>query len=142
MTPENELVVPGYFDKLSVISDFIVQAASSSGLDDRAVYAMQMAVDEACTNIITHAYGGEGRGSIRLVYQVQPDGFQVTVYDQGRPFDPAQVPEFDPATPLDQRVKGGMGLFLIRRSVDRLEFKFGTPDGNQLLLFKNRSTAS
>jgi anti-sigma regulatory factor (Ser/Thr protein kinase) len=136
MSPENELVVSGYFENLSVISDFMVQAATAAGLDDRAVYAVQMAVDEACTNIIEHAYGGEGRGSIRLVYEIQPDGFQVIIYDQGQPFDPAQVPEFDPTTPLDQRVKGGMGLFLIRRSVDRVEFKFGTPHGNQLLLFK------
>ncbi len=141
MASENELVVPGYFENLTVISDFIVQAAAGAGLDERAVYAVQMAVDEACTNIIQHAYGGEGRGSIRLVYHVQPDGFQVTIYDQGKPFDPAQVPQFNPTLPLDQRPKGGMGLFLIRRSVDRVEFKFGTPDGNQLLLFKQRPAA-
>lgn len=136
MASENELVVSGYFENLSIISEFVVHAAALAGLDERAVYAIQMAVDEACTNIISHAYGGEGYGSIRLVYQIQPDGFQVTIYDQGRPFDPTQIPEFDPTLPLDQRAKGGMGLFLIHRSVDRVEFKFGTPDGNQLLLFK------
>lgn len=141
MAAKNELIVSGHFENLSKIGNFIVQAASRAGLDEQATYAIEMAVDEACTNIIEHAYGGEGQGSIRLTCEVKKEGLQVTIYDQGAPFDPTQVSELDTQMPLHEREEGGMGLFFIRRLVDYYEFKFGTPQGNQLILFKRRESA-
>lgn len=142
MTSKNELTVSGDFENLSKICEFVEQAAFQAGLDDRGVYAIEMAVDEACTNIIEHAYGGEGKGDIRLTCQIQKEGLQVVIYDQGAPFDPSQVPQFDPQTPLEERSPGGMGLFFMHNLVDRVEFKFGTPQGNQLILFKRREPSS
>ena len=136
---ENQLTVSGHFENLAKIGDFIGQAAVQAGLGERATYAIQLAVDEACTNIIEHAYGGEGRGQIQLTCRPLEEGLQVIIYDQGTPFDPAQVPELDTQAPLSERSSRGMGLFLIRKLADRLEFKFGTPKGNQLILFKRRS---
>lgn len=135
---ENQLIVSGHFRNLAKIGDFIDQAAIQAELDEQAAYAIQLAVDEACTNIIEHAYGGEGRGKIHLTYHIQEDGLQVIIYDQGAPFDPSQVPEPDIQAPLSERSPRGMGLFFIRKLVDSFEFKFGTPEGNQLILFKRR----
>lgn len=138
MASKHELTVAGYFENLARVSDFIGQAALQARLDDRSVYAIQMAVDEACTNIIEHAYGGEGKGQIRLTCAVKKDGLHVVIYDQGTRFDPAQAPELDTQAPLEKRQLGGMGLFFIRNLVDQAEFKFDTPQGNQLILFKRR----
>lgn len=55
-----ELTVDGRFENLATIADFVIQAAQASGLDEKAVFEVQMAVDEACTNIIQHDYGGGG----------------------------------------------------------------------------------
>jgi anti-sigma regulatory factor (Ser/Thr protein kinase) len=66
----------------------------------------------------------------------------VVIYDHGAPFDPTQVPELDTEAPLHKRPAGGMGLFFIRKLVDEVEFKFGTPQGNQLILFKRREISS
>ena len=140
MTPDNELTIAGSFENLAKIGHFIEQAATQAGLDDRGTYAIQMAVDEACTNIIEHAYGGEGKGQIRLTCAVKKSGLQVIIYDQGAAFDPAQVPELNIHAPLEERPEGGMGLFFIRKLVDRVEFKFGTSHGNQLILFKRRGS--
>ena len=135
---ENQLTVSGHFENLAEIGDFINQAAGRAGLDERGRYAIQMAVDEACANIIEHAYGGEGRGQIQVVYRIREDGVQVIIYDQGRPFDPSRVPELDTHAPLPERSSRGMGLFFIRKLVDSVEFKFGASQGNQLILFKRR----
>jgi serine/threonine-protein kinase RsbW len=140
MAAKNELMVAGYFKNLARIGDFIEQAAVQAGLDERGVYAIQMAVDEACTNIIEHAYGGEGKGQIRLIYTASKAGLQVVIYDHGASFNPAEVPELNTNAPLEERELGGMGLFFIRNLVDRAEFKFGTPQGNQLILFKRRES--
>jgi serine/threonine-protein kinase RsbW len=138
MAAKNELTVAGNFENLARIGEFVEQAATQAGLDDRGVYAIQMAVDEACTNIIEHAYGGEGKGQIRLTCAAKKDGLHVVIYDKGIPFDPTQVPELNTQAPLEERPLGGMGLFFIRNLIDRVEFKFGTPQGNQLILFKRR----
>jgi anti-sigma regulatory factor (Ser/Thr protein kinase) len=138
MAAKNEFVVAGDFENLAKIAEFVSGATRQAGLEERAAYALQMAVDEACTNIIQHAYGGEGKGQIRLTYQLRQDGLEIVIYDQGGSFDPAQVPELDTQAPLETRPRGGMGLFFIRRLVDKVEFKFGTRQGNQLILFKRR----
>ncbi|MEW5957671.1 MAG: ATP-binding protein [Chloroflexota bacterium] len=134
----DELTVRGYFKNLAKIADFIARAALAAGLDERAAYAVQMAVDEACTNIIEHSYGGEGRGRIRLCCQVQATGLEITIYDQGRPFEPDQIPQPDTAASLAERPLGGLGLFLMRKLVDTVDFEFNTPHGNRLILFKRR----
>lgn len=137
-TKLNHLTVSGDFENLAVIGDFVNRAAAEAKLDDRATYAMQMAVDEACTNIIEHAYRGEGRGQIELRYEVRQDGLEIVILDQGAPFDPEEVADLDTTAPLSERSKRGMGIFFIRRLVDQVEYEFDTPRGNQLTLFKRQ----
>ena len=142
MVSKNQITVSGHYKNLAKISAFIEQAARQAGLDEQAVYAVQMAVDEACSNIIEHGYGGEGRGSIRLACQIQKDGLQVMIRDQARPFDPSQVPKLDTDASLSKRKPRGMGLFFIRKLVDKAEFEMDTPNGNRLILFKRREQSS
>jgi serine/threonine-protein kinase RsbW len=138
-----ELTVPAQFENLTKISEFISQAAGQAHLDDRADYAIQMAVDEACANIIEHAYGGEdGSQTIQLISHLRPDGLEIIIRDYGLSFDLNQPPQFDPQAPLEERPAGGMGLFFIYQLVDHVEFKAGTPNGNQLTLFKRRRQPS
>ena len=138
MSSIQKLTVTGYFSNLAQIADFVTQAATQAGLDDKGCYAVQMAVDEACANIIEHAYGGEGEGKIQLACQAQAEGLQVTISDQGIPFDPEQIPELDTKAPLTERSRRGMGLFFIYKLMDRIEYKPNTSKGNQLILFKRR----
>jgi serine/threonine-protein kinase RsbW len=138
MSSLQKLTVAGYFNSLAQIADFVNQAAIQAGLDEKACYEVQMAVDEACSNIIEHAYGGESEGEIQLNCQVQAEGLQVTIFDQGAPFEPEQMPELDTKAPLEERSRRGMGLFFIRKLMDRVEYNFNTAKGNQLILFKRR----
>ncbi len=139
MSARNTLTVAGYHKNLAKIADFIKVIALQANLDDKAVYAIQMAVDEACANIIKHAYGGEGQGNIRLECQIKADGLQVKIFDQGITFDPDQIPKLDPQTPLAERQRDGMGLFFIYNLVDQVDYTFQGAHGNQLTLFKRRN---
>jgi serine/threonine-protein kinase RsbW len=142
MVAKNHLYVSGHYKNLSKISEFIGQAAVVAGLNERAKYAIQMAVDEACTNIIDHGYGGEGLGSIHLTYNIQEDGLQVNIYDHGKSFDPSKVPKLNTQAPLSERKPGGMGLYFIHHLADTVEFEFGTSKGNRLTLYKRRELTS
>jgi serine/threonine-protein kinase RsbW len=139
MSSKHKLTVTGDFNNLARIADFINEIAVQAGLDDKACYAVQMAVDEACTNVIEHAYGGEGKGKIQLDCQIQAEGLQVTIIDRGAPFDPEQIPPLNTKAPITERSRRGMGVFFIHKLMDRVEYKFNTSQGNQLILFKRRT---
>jgi serine/threonine-protein kinase RsbW len=131
---------PGQFSYLAEIGEFVARAAGAAGLSADAAYAVEMAVDEACTNIIVHAYGGEGRGDIECTCQINGNGLTVTLRDRGCPFDPSSVPEPNVDATLQNRREGGLGLYLIRKLMDDVRFKF-TPDaGNILTMVKRKGT--
>jgi len=129
---------PGRFDSLRRISEFVARFAGAAGLEPKVIYAVEMAVDEACTNIIEHAYGGEGRGDIECTCQVSSDGLTVRLRDYGRPFDPSSVPEPDINAGLDERREGGLGLYLIRKLMDEVRFEFTPDSGNVLTMVKRK----
>ena len=132
------VIFPGRFDSLVRIGEFVVHVAEAAGLNTRAVYAVQTAVDEACANIIEHAYGGEGRGDIECTCRINNNGLTVTLRDYGCSFDPTSVPEPDLYANLDNRKEGGLGLYFIRQLMDEVRFEF-TPDaGNVLTMVKHR----
>jgi serine/threonine-protein kinase RsbW len=129
---------PGRFESLAAIGKFVTRAAEAAGLDERAVYAVQMAVDEACSNIIEHAYGGEGQGDIECTCLVSDDGLSVILRDRGRSFDPAGVPPPDLHVSLEERDAGGLGLYFIRRLMDEVHFEFRPNLGNTLTMVKRK----
>ncbi len=129
---------PGKFENLEDISQMVGQAAESAGLDDSGVYAVQLAVDEACTNIIEHAYGGEGYGQIDVSTQVTPTCLVVQLRDFGRPFDPALIPIPQTNLPLEEIQPRGIGLYLIRKMMDEIKFEFTADRGNILTMIKNK----
>jgi serine/threonine-protein kinase RsbW len=139
---EYRLKVPGRFDRLEQISKFVEQAGLEAGLDDTAICRCQLAVDEACTNIIEHAYEGEGRGNIEILCDSSPGELTITIEDQGKPFDPDSVPQPKLHTNLDDMQVGGLGLYFMRQVMDAVEFSYDR-GSNKLVLVKRRDgTAS
>jgi serine/threonine-protein kinase RsbW len=121
--------------QLAGIRAFVAQTCQDLGFDDRAVYDLQLAVDEACTNVIQHAYGGQG-GELEITIQPTDCGVQVTIRDWGAQFDPLAVPAPDVTAPLEERRLGGLGLFLMQHTMDEVAFRFDVDDGNTLTMVK------
>jgi len=130
---------PGNYNSLPLIGKVVVAAAREAGLDERAVYAVQLAVDEACSNIIDHAYRGEGKGDILLKLNIEKGGLRIVLRDKGRPFDPAKVPEPKIGLPLKKIETRGVGLYLMHKLMDEIHYE-ATPDqGNILTMFKRKT---
>lgn len=98
------------------------EIAQSAGFEGFAVYSIEMAVDEACSNIIEHAYGGEGKGRIGCTCTVNENSITIILKDQGKPFDPSIVPPPNLSKDLDERQAHGLGLFFIRQWMDEVHF--------------------
>lgn len=129
---------PGNFKSLAPISKFIISEAEEAGFSPSDIYAIQTAVDEACANIIDHAYGGENIGEIEIrVFEVK-DALYIILKDHGEPFDPTKVPEPDITSPLEIRKERGLGIFFMRKLMDNVVFEFSQSTGNTLTLVKNK----
>jgi len=142
VTSEFKLSVTSNMKNLTAISDFITSVAKKLGLDDDQTFALQMAVDEACANVIEHAYGGQTNGTISIHCQTLNDDVVVTIHDHGRPFDPQSVPRPDITAPLEKRQNGGLGLYLMEKLMDSVEWAFDAEKGNTLTLRKRREESA
>ncbi len=110
------------YESLARIADFVRDFAKNSGFQSFAVYSIEMAVDEACSNIIEHAYGGEGKGSIRCTCSYNGSKLAIIIKDQGKSFDPSSIPPPNLSDDIDEREAHGLGLYFIRQWMDEVTF--------------------
>jgi serine/threonine-protein kinase RsbW len=97
--------------------------------------ACLVAVGEICNNVIKHAYAGEAGRPIAIALRTLPDRFVIDVEDEGAPYDPRGYTPPD----LDSVPERGMGLFLVRHSVDEVAFDTERPRGTRWTLVKYRA---
>ena len=110
-------------DRLTAIRDFVVRTGQNFELDESFIHDLELAVDEACSNIICHAYHGHA-GRVRLTLTKEAPCVRVAIQDWGCGFDPHAVLQPDLEAPPEQRPLGGLGLYLMREIMDKVEFQF------------------
>jgi len=125
--------------ELTSLAEFhsFIEAACEHRPDipDHVIYDLQLAVDEACTNIILHGYAGLPPGTITLALELFPQRIVVTITDSGHPFEPKEPPAPDLAASLEERPVGGLGLLFIYKRMDEVHYE-ATADGNRMMLVK------
>ena len=130
-----------YLESLNEFREFLKEhCAGLPGVSDEVLYDVQLAVDEACTNIIAHGYSGLDPGSIILDLEIEPDKLIVTLTDFGHAFEPSSAPVPDVDAPIEERELGGFGLFFIQQSMDDMDYQV-TEDGNKMILTKHLRNA-
>lgn len=134
------LTLAANLDALGQISQFITQAAEQVGLNEHQTWQVQLAVDEAATNIIQYAYDPDSSGAITLTWTCDATRFVVKLHDTGRGFDPEEVPAPDLLSPLEERQVGGLGIYLMTRLMDEVHFHFDPQEGNVLTMIKYLTT--
>ncbi|QRN95354.1 ATP-binding protein [Archangium violaceum] len=134
---------PGTLESLAPIGAFTLAAAAAAGLDGHASYRLRLAVDEVATNIIVHGYAEAGlTGMLVLSMHLDPGALTLDIEDTGVPFDVMSVSlptEEDLTCPLDERAMGGLGLFLITKSVDAFHHEStGLKNRTTLVMYRRR----
>lgn len=132
----NSRSFPAYYRNLATIADYAIQYARGFGFDHKALYAIELALDEACANVIDHGYEGEGKGSIDLEIFTEGSQFTIKIEDTGKAFDPDCIPAPDLTSPLDLRCERGLGVFTMRKLMDGVEFS--RSGGRNCLLLTKR----
>jgi serine/threonine-protein kinase RsbW len=132
----SELNVKSRTENLSLIRDFISDKASESGLSNDEVENIMLAVDEACTNIIKHAYKSYPDGKIIIKVDYNTDKLLITIIDYGSTFDPLIVPDPDLQKYYRDGRVGGLGMYLMKSLMDDVKYITVPGKYNQVLLSK------
>lgn len=132
--------VPASSEALPAMIEFVIAQAKSAGLDEHHLFQVELATEEILTNIIKYAYP-DGEGDMELACGVGPDGFWMEFSDHGPPFNPLAVAEPTLDAPVNQRQVGGLGLFLVRRFMDQVEYA-RQGERNVLRIVKSRQGAA
>ena len=129
---------PAQFEYLDEIREFVGDIARRGGFDSKEVYSIQLAADEAASNIIEHAYDGITGGEIEVSCGFRNSNLEIVMFDRGKAFDPASVQPPNLKADLSERKIGGLGIYLMRRLMDEVHYESLPGKGNRLTLVKRK----
>jgi serine/threonine-protein kinase RsbW len=133
-----QLKIPTDTTNLEIIRDFVARIAQNMGFSDENIHRIELAVDEASTNVIKHAYKGSRENEKFIVVQVTTynDRLEIDVIDRGKGFDPDHIkaPEMDEY--LKKMKRGGLGLYLIKTLMDKVEYNIKPGIRNRVRMIK------
>lgn len=135
-TKEKSLLVHATTESISHVRNFVAQHAGECGFSEVETDEIRLAVDEAYTNIVKHAYQFDGSKTVTIRVTCDQERFSVALIDQGRRYDPEtyQVPDIEDR--IKNRKRGGVGVFLIQRLMDHVEYRHHG-SANEIVMTKN-----
>ena len=130
------LDVPSSTQNLALIREFVTRVAAQAGLGDAEVAQLELAVDEACANVIEHAYGDDATKQVKIRAVFDDDALSIHVIDTGQGFDPTQVQQQDLKDLIAKRRTGGLGMRLIKTLMDEVHYEIEPGKKNELRMVK------
>lgn len=135
-----KLSVNSSTDNLEVIRNFVTKIANRAKLPTDDIHNIEMAVDEACSNVIEHAYGYNGKKTLTVAINIKEKQFIVDIIDRGmKGFDPNSVKKVNLKEFIERRKRGGLGIHLMRNLMDDVLYFTGANNYNRVRLIKNIS---
>lgn len=123
-------------ERLIAVRDFVSMAAREFGFSDEEISKIALAVDEACTNVIKHAYKFDPAKKITVTVRRGDGAFEVSILDTGNQFNPAGVQTPDMKEYLTHFRRGGLGVYLMKTLMDKVEYNFAPGQPNEVRLIK------
>jgi serine/threonine-protein kinase RsbW len=130
------LKVPSSTENLALIREFIGSAAQQAGFESADTAKLVLAVDEACANVIEHAYGHDITKEVIVRVTLDEDIFSIHIEDTGRGFDPALVEPEQLEQLINKRKTGGLGMRLMKTLMDEVRYEIEPGKKNALHMVK------
>ncbi|MFQ5638007.1 MAG: ATP-binding protein [bacterium] len=121
---------------LYTICDFVTDFANKAGFNPKDVGKIKIAVYEASLNVIEHAYHSKPDEWIDIWVDYNELTFKVVLQDYGTRFEGINIKDYNVVSAMDHRQTGGFGLYIIRRSMDEIDYESDNVNGNRLTLIK------
>ncbi|MDD4626935.1 MAG: ATP-binding protein [Syntrophomonas sp.] len=122
-------------EEIRLLAEAIELWGKENGIPGKALFQLNLALDELLTNTITYAYpeGGEHEILLRLVPEGEKE-LQIEIRDDGLAFNPLEVKAPDIKQDIDERPIGGLGIHLVRQMIDEIEYR--RENGQNILLMR------
>jgi serine/threonine-protein kinase RsbW len=130
------LTVPSSTANLALIREFVVAVGVQAGLGDADVGKLELAVDEACANVMEHAYEHDETKEVVVRATFDREVLHIIVEDTGRGFDPSRVPQEKLDRLIAAKQSGGLGMRLIKALMDEVRYEFIPGQKNELHMLK------
>ena len=117
--------------QIALLEGLINTVADRKQLDDATKASINLALEEAVTNVILYAYPDGVDGTVDMDAVLLDDSVKFVISDRGKPFDPTAAPEADTTLPVEERPIGGLGIFLVRQIMDDVSYRY--EDGKNIL---------
>jgi sigma-B regulation protein RsbU (phosphoserine phosphatase) len=134
MTEPVEIKLRNQLSELERLHQALIEFGRRYDLSADVTHDLNLALEEILTNIISYGYTDNREHEIRVRLDMQPGAVRIEVEDEGQPFNPLEAPEADTTKHLEDRAVGGLGIHLVRKLMDRLEYQ--RPKGKNLLVMK------
>ncbi len=135
MTQESRITIESALEQVAQAVDFVTQMAMEAGLNEQAIYHCQLAIDEACTNIVQHGYQFNGLyGVLDIICRIEASRFTIMVMDDSPAYNPLTRPDPDPTAGLEERSSGGWGIYFIKKVMDQVSYYY--EGRNRLVMVK------
>jgi serine/threonine-protein kinase RsbW len=130
------LSVPSSTRNLALIREFVSQVGAQAGFDDSELIKLELAVDEACTNVIRHAYGHDTSREVSIKAIFDEEELRIEVVDNGRGFDPELIKAEHVRQLIAERKAGGLGMQLMKLLMDEVHYEISPGKKNELKMVK------
>lgn len=130
------LHVPSSTENLAMIRDFVRSIGSQAGMSEMDVARLEMAVDEACSNVMEHAYQSDSTKEVSIRATVDDSSVQIWVIDTGKGFDPAAVEQSKLEDLISAKRTGGLGMRLMKSFMDEVHYEMVPGVKNELKMVK------
>ena len=130
------IVTPSDSKYLDVIRDFVAKIAIIACFDGEHVNKIQLSVDEACTNVVKHAYKGIQPNDITIQVEYDKKKITVEVIDKGKGFDFRKVKVEDMNNYLNEFRRGGLGIHLMKILMDEVDYSTLPSKKTQVTMIK------
>ena len=124
-------------DQVYKACDFVVSEAEKMGFSANEVSRIKIAVYEACLNAVQHTNKSGIDDSMTVEVERMSDVMQINVHDHGRGFRVDNTQDYDVTEAASHRKTGGMGLHIIRKAMDKIEYQMDPIKGNKLVMIKH-----
>ena len=125
------LVLDNNVEELSKLASYIEEFADEAGIDPSLAMSLNLALEEAATNVVLYAYPEGTRGTLDIIGEVKENILTFVLKDSGVAFDPTAKEDADVTLGVEERPIGGLGIFLIKQLMDSVSYE--RKDGQNIL---------
>ena len=128
---KSQLVLDNDIQQIPQLAEFLEQFALEAGLDMATTMSLNLALEEAVSNVMLYAYPKDTKGQVKIDASFDNGTIRFVMSDSGVPFDPTAKKDADIDLPVEERPIGGLGIYMVKQIMDSVSYRYS--NGNNIL---------